>query len=245
MDAEAYAYCGISNASIYTQYKGRDQYENNRPAQTAEFDPSKTYRLIYMGDYVATARLKMRTPDLWTDPVRGEIPLAWGFNPNLSERVPMIFDYLYEYKTDNDFFVAGDSGAGYLNPYLLFNRKHSDLPAGDQAFIEHNQYYFEKFDLDITGFVINGAFPFDQQVKEMYTQFSPRRRHPQLPGQPVRRGGRHPLYAGGVRHRLHRHQCERQRSGADHCQLPDEQGQIQLQDVPLHPLDPQQHQSGA
>lgn len=173
MDAEAYAYCGISNASIYTQYKGQDQYENNRPAQTAEFDPSKTYGLIYMGDYDAAAWLKMRTPDLWTDPVRGEIPLAWGFNPNLSERVPMIFDYLYEYKTDNDFFVAGDSGAGYLNPYLLFNRKHSDLPAGDQAFIEHNQYYFEKFDLDITGFVINGAFPFDQQVKEMYTQFSP------------------------------------------------------------------------
>ena len=173
MDAEAFAYCGHSNASIYTQYQGKDQYQNNRPAEKATFDPTKTYGLIYMGDYDSAAWMKMRVPDLWTDKTRGEIPLAWAFNPNLSERVPMVFDYLYEYKTDNDFFVAGDSGAGYLNPYLLFDRKHSNLPAGDEAFIKHNQYYFKKFDLDITGFVINGAFPFDDRVKELYTKFSP------------------------------------------------------------------------
>ena len=47
------------------------------------------------------------------------MPIAWAFNPNLSDRVPYVFDHIYKTKTSNDWFIAGDSGAGYLNPTLL------------------------------------------------------------------------------------------------------------------------------
>ena len=70
----------------------------------------------------------------------------WAFNPNLSDRVPMIFDYVYENKTDLDFFVTGDSGAGYVMPTFL-----PDL----EAWNAFNKPYFEKFDMDIVGFIID------------------------------------------------------------------------------------------
>ena len=173
-DAEGWYYTSNSNCSAYQHYQSDREYVNSDPpADAADFDPTQTYGLIYMGDYDAAAWMKMRVPDLWRDAARGSLPLAWGFNPNLSEKIPMVFDYLYEYKTDNDFFVSGNSGAGYLNPTVLFDRKHSDLPPGDDAFIRHCRPYFEKYDLDMVGFVINGPFRFDERVRRMYTQFAP------------------------------------------------------------------------
>jgi hypothetical protein len=96
----------------------------------------------------------------------------WCFNPNLSKRVPMVFDYLYENKTDNDYFATGDSGAGYLNPSLLFApRIFSELPDADELFARHNRYYFDKFDLSDVGFIINGHHGFSEKIYDMYAKF--------------------------------------------------------------------------
>jgi hypothetical protein len=70
----------------------------------------------------------------------------WAFNPNLSDRVPMIFDYVYENKTPNDFFTTGDTGAGYVFPSRL-----KDL----QMWVDYNEKYLTKFDMDIVGFIID------------------------------------------------------------------------------------------
>jgi hypothetical protein len=95
--------------------------------------------------------------------MRGQIPMMWAFNPNLSDRVPMIFDYVYENKTDNDFFVTGDSGAGYVFPSRL---KDLDM------WIDYNEPYLEKFDMDIVGFIIDDT-TLSLNSMSAYAEFAP------------------------------------------------------------------------
>ena len=78
-------------------------------------------------------------------------------------RFPVIYKYLYETKTRNDFFISGDSGAGYLNPTLLIPDKKTGkrggsnvTESGAEDWIAWNQYWYSKFDLSFTGFLING-----------------------------------------------------------------------------------------
>ena len=49
-----------------------------------------------MGDYDSSAWLKTHVANYWQDTARGTLPLNWGFNPNLSDRVPMVWDYVME-----------------------------------------------------------------------------------------------------------------------------------------------------
>ncbi|MGI6203380.1 MAG: hypothetical protein ACOYID_08265 [Eubacteriales bacterium] len=162
-DADAYGYCGLANASLCRHYKLKDRYENRKPRPTAEYDPDKTYILFYVGDYDAAAWTYRFVPQWYRDKNLGKNPLMWCFNPNLSDRIPHVFDFIYENYTQNDYFQAGDSGAGYNNPRLLYPpRVHSDLPSGAEAYVKHNKHYFDKFDLHIVGFVINGVYSIDE-----------------------------------------------------------------------------------
>ncbi|MCL2815531.1 MAG: hypothetical protein FWD23_13095 [Oscillospiraceae bacterium] len=172
MDADAYGYCGLFNASLYRHYPLKEKYINSHSPKREKYDANKIYVLIYMGDYDSAAWLSIFAPAHFNDKMRGKNPLMWAFNPNLSKRVPMVFDYVYENKTENDFFAAGDSGAGYLNPSLLFSpRIFSGLPDAGSLFIEHNRYYFEKFDMSHVGFIINGHHKFDEKVYNLYAEF--------------------------------------------------------------------------
>ena len=105
----------------------------------------------------------MMVPDCFESKQRGQIPMMWAFNPNLSDRVPMIFDYIYENKTENDYFITGDSGAGYVFPSRL-----ADL----QKWVDYNQPYLEKFDMDIVGFIIDDK-PLSLAAMEAYAQITP------------------------------------------------------------------------
>lgn len=88
----------------------------------------------------------------------GSIPIAWAFNPNLMERIPMVWDVFYATATDNDYFIGGDSGAGYINPMLLRNknRKHSTMPSGIDAWTKWCTEWYKKADLSITGMILDG-----------------------------------------------------------------------------------------
>lgn len=172
MDADAPGLTGMANASIFSKFPLQAKYLQNRPAEQKALE-QKTYILYYMGDYDSAAWLSRQTQRVWDDPCRGTLPLAWAFNPNLSDRSPHVFDYVYSTRTANDYFISGDSGAGYVNPlYLLEPRKHSRLPQAMDVWIEHNQKYFEKFDLGITGFIINGHTNINEEVQKAYAVFS-------------------------------------------------------------------------
>ncbi len=174
MDADALGLSGLANASAYQHHPLKKRYTQRRPVAGKLED--KTYVLVYMGDYDAAAWLSRNIPNVWDDPARGTIPLAWAFNPNLSDRVPYVFDHVYETRTDQDWFIGGDSGAGYLNPNLLIgDRLGSGLPDALDLWVKHNKDYYARFDYDITGFVING-FHGDMplRIQEAYAAFSPR-----------------------------------------------------------------------
>ncbi|HPO15205.1 MAG TPA: GxGYxYP family putative glycoside hydrolase [Candidatus Hydrogenedentes bacterium] len=174
MDADALGLSCLTNASAYMYHRLRGRYAQNPRPSRQVLEP-KTYVLIYMGDYDSAAWLSRMIPDVWDDPVRGELPIAWAFNPNLSDRVPYVFNHVYETRSPNDWFIAGDSGAGYLNPNLLTGgRLGSGIPDALELWVAHNMAYYRRFDYSITGFVINGfhgKMPY--AIQEAYGRFSP------------------------------------------------------------------------
>ncbi len=174
LDADALGLICLPNASAYRHYPLKKEYKQPPRPQPPALE-EKTYVLIYMGDYDSAAWLSRNIPRIWDDPARGKFPIAWAFNPNLSDRIPYVFDHLYATATPNDWFIAGDSGAGYLNPNLLTGKRlGSGLPEALDLWVEHNLRYYRQFDYSITGFVINGfhgAMPL--HVQEAYARFSP------------------------------------------------------------------------
>lgn len=164
-EADAAHPAWMTNASVYCQYESTNEYYDNNESDAGEiFDPKIRYFTIYMGDYDSSAWLKQHIPGFFRDPSRSEeYPLMWGFNPNLSDRVPMIFDYVYE-NLGGDYIVTGDSGAGYVIP--------SALPELD-TWVEFNMPYMEKFDLDIVGFIINANNKLTTEIYKAYAQIAP------------------------------------------------------------------------
>ncbi|MBR5767221.1 MAG: Ig-like domain-containing protein [Clostridia bacterium] len=177
MEADAAHPCYMTNGSLYTQYKlSKTSYTNNHAMQDPgkQFDPGTKYFTVYIGDYDSSAWLKNHIPEVWDDPARGTIPLVWGFNPNLADRIPMVFDYIYETMTDMDYIVTGDSGAGYANPSALIR---SDIregrASGADAWIRYNKVYNKLFDLDICGFLLNSGRQIEKAVRQMYNELFP------------------------------------------------------------------------
>lgn len=114
-------------------------------------------------------------PKLWQDPARGQVPCAWAFNPNLDRRVPHAMHYARMHAKPTDFFIAGDNGAGYLNPGMLTApRMDQTVPDGWTAWVTHNTAYYRRHDLAITGFIIDGFAPgMGDRGFDEYMKFSP------------------------------------------------------------------------
>ncbi|MHB8972966.1 MAG: GxGYxYP domain-containing protein [Pirellulaceae bacterium] len=185
MDADALGLGAMANASFYQHYPLAAQYPQN-PKPTRDslaarglLDAQgrvvpKCYVAHYVGDYDAAAWLYRELPRLWRDPARGSTPLSWAFNPNLSVRFPLGMAWAREQRSANDWFVAGDSGAGYLNPgYLSPPRPHSGLPSGWPAWEKQCQEFYRQWDISLTGFVIDGnARGLDAEGLSAYARFS-------------------------------------------------------------------------
>lgn len=186
MDADALGLGAMANASFFQHFPLRDRYpQKPRPDRanliargildSAGRIPSRTFVAHYVGDYDAAAWLYRELPRMWRDPARGRVPLAWAFNPNLANRFAFGMAWAREHATTNDWFVAGDSGAGYLNPgYLTEPRPHSGLPSGLATWERHCRSYFDRWDLGVTGFVIDGyAREMAAETWDAYARFSP------------------------------------------------------------------------
>ncbi len=187
-EADAASPASMTNGSVYYKYVPKHKkYQNNHQQETVSFDPETFYYTIYVGDFDSSAWLRQHVYRMWMkdggDPNRNKIPLMWSFCPNLSFRVPMVFDYVYENRTDKEYFAAGDCGAGYLIPISLIKGKmlpHAQETRpqeyGDarEKWVAHNRKFYDRFDLDITGFIINSSeFFFCKELAECYNQISP------------------------------------------------------------------------
>ena len=168
-EADAAAPGAMANASFFTHYPLKDHYPqpNRKPALPdwrnaglVDANGKIVVKLVvghYVGDYDAPSWLYKAVPAFFNDPERGHIPLGWAFDPNLADRAPQALAYAYLHATANDFFIAGDSGAGYLNPPGLTNRPDSRLPSGLELWTAYCAGQFRRWDMTITGFVLDGA----------------------------------------------------------------------------------------
>ena len=113
----------------------------------------RTFVLFYMGDYdlahPAQILLANYAASPWLDERRGQIPLAWGLNPALVEDIPGITNYLYATQSDQDYFVAANSGAGYLNPDAL-------PEVGLLRWLGRSNAFYRQYGYDTQGFLLNG-----------------------------------------------------------------------------------------
>ena len=176
----------MANASFFQHYPLQSHYPQPNPktdfaqwqargfASAQEQVAKKLFVGHYLGDYDAPSWLYKAVPAFFRDPSRGKIPLSWGFDPNLADRAPQALAYAYRHATANDFFVAGDSGAGYLNPHGLTHRPDSGLPSGLEAWRAYCQRYFAQWGMTITGFVIDGNSGASHEAEfAAYHGFSP------------------------------------------------------------------------
>jgi GxGYxYP putative glycoside hydrolase C-terminal domain/GxGYxY sequence motif in domain of unknown function N-terminal len=185
-EADAAGLGAIANASFFQHYPLQASYSQPNPKPSLSDWKSRGYvgdngqvagKLFvgyYLGDYDGPSWLYKAVPKFFRDPARGEVPLGWAFDPNLADRVPQALAYAYRHATANDFFIAGDSGAGYLNPRGLIDRPVSMLPDALKTWQEYCRGYFEKWGMTITGFVLEGASSASHEAEfSAYSQFSP------------------------------------------------------------------------
>ncbi len=168
-EADAAGPGAMANASFFAHYPLKTRYPQPNPKPTrrdwqaagfvgnGEKLAAKLFVGHYVGDYDAPSWLYKAVPAYFNDPQRGRVPLGWAFDPNLADRAPQVLAYAYRHATTNDFFIAGDSGAGYLNPLGLTIRPDSQLPTGLEFWTQHCARAFQRWDMTITGFVLDGA----------------------------------------------------------------------------------------
>ena len=185
-EADAASLGAIANSSFFQHYPLRRPYRQPNPRPTradwerlgyVHADGSLTNTLFvghYVGDYDAPSWLAKAVPAWFRDLQRGRVPLGWAFNPNLADRAPQALAYAYRHAGPNDFFIAGDSGAGYLNPRALTVRPESRLLSGLAAWTAYCQRFYADWDMTITGFVLDGASGASTETEfAAYRTFSP------------------------------------------------------------------------
>ncbi len=185
LDADAPGIGAMANASFFQHYPLQKRYPQKHPAledlQRQRYVLADgrvaplSYVAFYVGDYDSSAWFYRMIPRLWSDPARGKIALAWAFNPNLAHRFPVGMHFVRTNASPSDYFIAGDTGAGYINPGNLSPpRPHSGLPDGWKAWEEHCQREYTRWDIRITGFIIDGyARGLDERGLDAYARFSP------------------------------------------------------------------------
>lgn len=168
-EADAASPGTIANASFFQHYPLAPRYPQPNAQPTRSAWQARGYVTAagavaprcfvghYVGDYDAPSWLYKAVPAHFRDATRGQVPLGWAFNPNLADRAPQALAYAYRHATSNDWFIAGDSGAGYLNVRALTVRPDSGLPSGLAAWESHCRHSFARWDMTITGFVLDGA----------------------------------------------------------------------------------------
>lgn len=199
IEADAPHPCWMSNASLYANYEMRHTPRGNdkSKADAEVYDPdTKYYSFIGTGDFDCSPWFKERVPEVWNDPNLGKYPIAHAYNLNLVDRVPMIFDYIFERQTPNDYILGGE-GVGYVMPEALHEgfigkeanpnyglpsqfRKDTDayavrrtLPDGNEAYIRYSLPYYRHLKVDMLNRMICGWSYLSPKSMETYNRLAP------------------------------------------------------------------------
>ena len=186
-DADAIGFGALANSSFWTHFPLEKKYpqkwvtredlmRRGYLTKNGKINlQGRNFMIFYVGDYDASSWITQLTPGIWDDKNRGKLPLMWCISPVLEERVPMVMHNFRITATSNDYFAAADNGAGYLMPGMLqAPRPVSGLPDGLDAWAKHCKRYYDKWDLSITGFIIDGETQgLNSKGLDCYESFSP------------------------------------------------------------------------
>ena len=107
-----------ANLSLYSALDSKEKYIQPSVSSVEDSAEKKHYVAIVMsdGDNLQWMENGFATDSkYYGSPYRGTFPLTWTIAPSLLNLAPQILNYLYDNATDNDYFIAGPSGAGYVN----------------------------------------------------------------------------------------------------------------------------------
>ena len=184
IDADAYAYTGLGNASVYSKVP---QIEYRQKADVSDLaierkmreylNPdgsvkAKNYVMVYMGDFDSAAWAANAFPKFLNDPMLGTFPIAWPINPQIARRNPLVFNYLYEHATENDYFVGDHNGVGYYDPHEALSGMAKD-PNDFDSFMQTTRELWEKYDIDLMGFLLTFSQP-TREIAEAYAEIAPK-----------------------------------------------------------------------
>ncbi|QJD84887.1 NBR1-Ig-like domain-containing protein [Cohnella herbarum] len=156
---------GYGNASFHSWAPVGKELANPPKSPPRKTLQNKTYVLYMMGDHDG-GTVHQTFPRLWEDDRRGTVPLAWGIVPNMLRDYPDIAQYLYDTATPNDYFIAGASAGGYMNPGYLTS---AQLP----VWTEWNEQLYKRSGYTMSGFVLNGnAGALTPAIEQQFSKFS-------------------------------------------------------------------------
>ncbi len=161
---DADAAFGLSNGSFFQHIPLPDASEFTNPkVPEPTLKKDTVYVCLFMLDYDGSAWLNQMAHTIYDRPGRGIVPLNWAINPLLSDRVPHVFRYLLDNRTDQDFFRMGDDGAGYIDPYYLVgsNRTGRIKDDGFEPYCRAAKPYLDRLNMDLMAFYIS-----DQEFTE-------------------------------------------------------------------------------
>lgn len=165
-DADAYGFTSLANASIYSQAGTQETLSQNldredifAKAREKYIDEDgnvvkKNFVMIYMGDYDAGAWTSMAMINNFRDPHLGTNALSWPINPAGHSRIPMVAEYMYANKTENDYFVGDHNGYGYIDIMQIGALAAQGVLGNKEDFLETTKAAWKKYDLDIQGLFI-------------------------------------------------------------------------------------------
>jgi GxGYxYP putative glycoside hydrolase C-terminal domain/GxGYxY sequence motif in domain of unknown function N-terminal len=137
-----------------------------QPPATIPQLQNKVYVTLTMseGDNLQYDEHRLRS--IWDDLNRGQVPINWSISPLLLDAAPSMLHYYQSTQTENDFLVAGPSGAGYTYP--------GDWPSADlSSFTERTGLYMRRTGMDVVYTLnrVNGNnIDFTNAVAQQYVQ---------------------------------------------------------------------------
>lgn len=134
----------VPNLSVMTAL-GRGRPRDQAPPPSVGPLEDTTYVVLAIPDGDNLDFIDGRMRELWAEPARGGLPIAWSMNPLLVELAPPLLDAYYDTATATDRFIAAPSGAGYLYPdyarrddlasFLPFSKRYLDAAAMDVVWL--------------------------------------------------------------------------------------------------------------
>lgn len=132
----------LPNLSVLTAI-ARNATHRQRPAPPSSAPlEDKMYIVLAVSDGDNLDFVANRMRELWSESVRGTLPIAWSMNPLLVDLAPPLLDSYYETASPLDRFIAAPSGAGYLYPDYA---SREDLA----AHVAFSRRYLAAADLDV------------------------------------------------------------------------------------------------